>query len=245
MNAPSPAIAAAIAYPYQTLTARLEAIVAEFPHAALASSLGAEDMVVTDAILSAGLPIAIFTLETGRLHRETLDLLERVRSHYGREIEAVRPDPDAVARYVKEHGLNAFYESVDLRKRCCHIRKVEPLARALAGKDAWITGLRRTQSVTRTELPLREHDTVHGVPKFNPLADWSEAEVWACIRDRGVPFNALHDRGYPSIGCEPCTRAIRPGEDIRAGRWWWESSDAKECGLHVSPLVNPSEGKRS
>ena len=243
MNAPSPVIAAAAVSPYETLTARLEAIVAEFPNTALASSLGAEDMVVTDAILSAGLPIAIFTLETGRLHRETLDLLERVRSHYGHEIEAFRPDPDAMAHYVKENGLNAFYESVDLRKRCCHIRKVEPLARALAGRDAWITGLRRTQSVTRTDLPLREHDRVHGIPKFNPLADWSEAEVWACIRDRSVPYNALHDRGYPSIGCEPCTRAIRPGEDIRAGRWWWESSNAKECGLHVSPLGKPSEGK--
>ena len=148
-----------------------------------------------------------------------------------------------MARYVKEHGLNAFYESVDLRKRCCHIRKVEPLARALTGRDAWITGLRRSQSVTRTDLPLREHDTVHGIPKFNPLADWSEAEVWACIRARAVPYNALHDRGYPSIGCEPCTRAIRPGEDVRAGRWWWESSNAKECGLHVSPLGKPSEGK--
>jgi phosphoadenosine phosphosulfate reductase len=225
------------------VTARLEAIVGEFPNAALASSLGAEDMVVTDAILSAGLPIAIFTLDTGRLHRETLDLLDRVRSHYGHEIEAFRPDPDAMARYVNEHGLNAFYESVDLRKRCCHIRKVEPLARALTGRDAWITGLRRSQSVTRNDLPLRAHDTVHGIPKFNPLADWSEAEVWACIRARAVPYNALHDRGYPSIGCEPCTRAIRPGEDIRAGRWWWESSNAKECGLHVSPLGKPSEGK--
>lgn len=245
MNAPSLAIAAAAVYPYQTLAARLEAIVAEFPRAAFASSLGAEDMVLTDTILSAGLPISIFTLETGRLHRETLDLLERVRSRYGREIEAVRPDPDAVARYVKEHGLNAFYESVDLRKRCCHVRKVEPLARALAGRDAWITGLRRAQSATRTGLPLREHDAVHGIPKFNPLADWSEAEVWACIRDRDVPYNALHDRGYPSIGCEPCTRAIRAGEDIRAGRWWWESSNAKECGLHVSPLGQPSEGKTS
>jgi phosphoadenosine phosphosulfate reductase len=243
MNAPSPATAAAAISPYEDLTARLEAIVAEFHNTALASSLGAEDMVVTDAILSAGLPIAIFTLETGRLHRETLDLLERVRSHYGHEIEAFRPDPDAMARYVNEHGLNAFYESVDLRKRCCHIRKVEPLARALTGRDAWITGLRRSQSVTRTDLPLREHDTVHGIPKFNPLADWSEAEVWACIRARAVPYNALHDRGYPSIGCEPCTRAIRPGEDVRAGRWWWESSNAKECGLHVSPLGKPSEGK--
>ena len=245
MNASSPVIAAAATFPYGTLTARLEAIVADFSNAALASSLGAEDMVIADAILSAGLPIAIFTLETGRLHRETLDLLERVRGHYGHEIEAFGPDPDAMTRYVKEHGLNAFYESVDLRKRCCHMRKVEPLARALAGRDAWITGLRRAQSVTRNDLPLHEHDSVHGIPKFNPLADWSEAEVWACIRDRGVPYNALHDHGYPSIGCEPCTRAIRPGEDVRAGRWWWEISNAKECGLHVSPPGKSSEGKTS
>jgi phosphoadenosine phosphosulfate reductase len=244
MNAPSStAIATAASYPYGTLTARLQGIVAEFPRAAFASSLGAEDMVITDAILGTGLPIAIFTLETGRLHRETLDLLERVRNHYGHEIEAFRPQPEAVGRYVKEHGLNAFYESVDLRKRCCHIRKVEPLARALGSRDAWITGQRRTQSISRTELALREHDAVHGIPKFNPLADWSEAEVWACISERGVPHNALHARGYPSIGCEPCTRAIRPGEDIRAGRWWWESSDAKECGLHVSPVGKSSEGK--
>ncbi len=245
MNSPSLSVAAAAINPYRTLTARLEAIVAEFPDAAFASSLGAEDMVVTDAILSAGLPIAIFTLETGRLHRETLDLLERVRSHYGYEIEAFQPDPDAVVRYVKDHGLNAFYESVDLRRRCCHIRKVEPLARALSGRHAWITGLRRAQSVTRTDLPLREHDATHGIPKFNPLADWSEAEVWACIRQRGIPYNALHDRGYPSIGCEPCTRAIRPGEDIRAGRWWWESSNAKECGLHVSPVGKPNAERPS
>ena len=237
MNAPSPAIAVAATYPYGTLTARLDAVVAEFPHAAFASSLGAEDMVVTDAILSAGLPIAIFTLETGRLHRETLELLERVRKHYGHEIEAFRPDPDAMARYVKAHGLNAFYESVELRTGCCHIRKVEPLARALHDRDAWITGLRRAQSAARTELPLREHDSVHGIPKFNPLADWSEAEVWACIKDRGVPYNALHDRGYPSIGCEPCTRAVKPGEHPRAGRWWWEQDGAnKECGLHVIPI---------
>jgi len=234
MNAPSPAIAVAATYPYGTLTARLDAVVAEFPHAAFASSLGAEDMVVTDAILSAGLPIAIFTLETGRLHRETLELLERVRKHYGHEIEAFRPDPDAMARYVKAHGLNAFYESVELRKGCCHIRKVEPLARALHDRDAWITGLRRAQSAARTELPLREHDSVHGIPKFNPLADWSEAEVWACIKDRAVPYNALHDRGYPSIGCGPCTRAVQPGEHERSGRWWWEHPETKECGLHVA-----------
>ena len=232
------------AYPAATLVARLREIGGEFGRVAFASSLGAEDMVVTDAIFTAELPIAIFTLDTGRLPRETLDLLERTRGRYSREMEILRPDADEVARYVSEHGANAFYESVELRKSCCHIRKVEPLRRALAGRDAWVTGLRRAQAVTRTDLPLREFDAAHGLVKFNPLADWSEEEVWAYIRDRAVPYNALHDRGYPSIGCDPCTRAIRPGEDVRAGRWWWESRDNKECGIHVSPLVNPT-GERT
>jgi phosphoadenosine phosphosulfate reductase len=214
------------------LTDRLADIAREFPRAAFASSLGAEDMVLTDAIWTAGLPIVVFTLETGRLPRETLELVERAQKRYGREIELHRPDTDEVARYVSEHGLNAFYESVELRKGCCHIRKVVPLNRALAGRDAWLTGLRREQSVTRAELPAREFDAAHGLVKFNPLADWSEAEVWHYICERNVPYNALHDRGYPSIGCDPCTRAIRPGEDIRAGRWWWENPEFKECGLH-------------
>jgi len=232
-------------YPFDTLLSRLREIAAEFGNVAFASSLGAEDMVVTDAILTGGLPISIFTLNTGRLPRETLDLLERMRARYSRDIDVYRPDANEVAGYVSAHGVNAFYESVELRKSCCHIRKVKPLARALAGRDAWVTGLRRTQSVTRTELALREFDAAHGLVKFNPLADWSEEEVWAYIRDRGVPYNALHDRGYPSIGCDPCTRAIRPGEDVRAGRWWWESRDNKECGIHVSPLVKPDGEKTS
>ena len=230
-------------YPAGMLVSRLKEIAGEFPNVVFASSLGAEDMVVTDAILTTGLPIAVFTLDTGRLPRETLDLLERIRSRYSREVEIFRPDADDVAQYVSTHGANAFYESVELRKRCCHIRKVEPLARALAGRDAWVTGLRRAQSVTRTDLPLREFDATHGLVKFNPLAHWSEEEVWAYVREREVPYNALHDRGYPSIGCDPCTRAIRPGEDIRAGRWWWESRDSKECGIHVSPLVRPTGEK--
>jgi phosphoadenosine phosphosulfate reductase len=164
-------------------------------------------------------------------------------SRYAREVEIFRPDADEVERYVSAHGANAFYESVESRKRCCHIRKVEPLARALSGRDAWVTGLRRAQSVTRTDLALREFDATHGLVKFNPLADWSEEEVWAYVRDREVPYNALHDRGYPSIGCDPCTRAIRPGEDIRAGRWWWESKDSKECGIHVSPSAKSTGEK--
>ena len=230
-------------YPHEVLASRLKEIASEFGKAAFASSLGAEDMVVADAIFTAGLPIAVFTLDTGRLPRETLDLLERMRSRYSGTVEIFRPDADEVGHYISTHGANAFYESVELRKSCCHIRKVEPLARALAGRDAWITGLRRAQAVTRTDLPLREPDATHGLVKFNPLADWSEEEVWACIRDREVPYNALHDRGYPSIGCDPCTRAIRPGEDIRAGRWWWEARDSKECGIHVSPLVKPTGEK--
>jgi phosphoadenosine phosphosulfate reductase len=231
------------AYPIGVLASRLKEIASEFRSAAFASSLGAEDMVVADAIFTAALPIAVFTLDTGRLPRETLDLLERMHRRYPREVEIFRPDADEVVRYVSTHGANAFYESVELRKSCCHIRKVEPLARALARRDAWVTGLRRAQSVTRTDLPLREVDATHGLVKFNPLADWSEEEVWAYIREREVPYNALHDRGYPSIGCDPCTRAIRPGEDIRAGRWWWETKDSKECGIHVSPLVKPAGEK--
>lgn len=229
-----------VTYPIAQLVARLADIVREFRHVAFASSLGAEDMVLADAILGADLPITVFTLDTGRLPRETLDLLQRMASRYSRAVEVFRPEAAAVAGYVSAHGANAFYESVELRKSCCHIRKVEPLSRALQGRDAWVTGLRRAQSVTRTDLPLREFDTVHGLVKFNPLADWSEAQVWAYLREREVPYNALHDRGYPSIGCEPCTRAVRPGEDLRAGRWWWESRDSKECGIHVSPIVKPT-----
>lgn len=230
-------------YPIGVLVSRLKEIAREFRDAVFASSLGAEDMVVADAIFTADLPIAVFTLDTGRLPRETLDLLERMHRRYPRDVEIFRPDADEVVRYISTHGANAFYESVELRKRCCRIRKVEPLARALARRDAWVTGLRRAQSVTRADLRLREFDATHGLVKFNPLADWSEEDVWAYIREREVPYNALHDRGYPSIGCDPCTRAIRPGEDIRAGRWWWESRDSKECGIHVAPLANPTGEK--
>jgi phosphoadenosine phosphosulfate reductase len=226
---------AAIAARRQEVQARLDEILCEFPRVSLASSLGAEDMVLTDIILREGLPVRIFTLDTGRLHADTLALVGRIQSHYGHDIEVFRPMADSVDAYVRDHGANAFYESVDLRKRCCAIRKVEPLARALAGQQAWVTGLRRAQAVTRTALPWREHDAVHGLEKFNPLADWSEDDVWAYLRNADVPYNPLHDRGYPSIGCDPCTRAIRPGEDVRAGRWWWESSDNRECGLHVAP----------
>ena len=213
--------------------ATLERVAEEFSPAVFASSLAAEDMVLTDLILKAGLPIGIFSLETGRLHKETLGMVERVQERYGYEIALYRPVQAAVDAYVEQKGVNAFYDSVDLRKECCHIRKVEPLGRALSGKKAWITGQRRAQSATRSDLSVQEYDGSHGMEKFNPLVDWSEQEVWDYIRANEVPYNPLHDQGYPSIGCEPCTRAIQPGEDVRAGRWWWENPDSKECGLHL------------
>jgi phosphoadenosine phosphosulfate reductase len=214
-------------------SAILERIARDFTPAVFASSLAAEDMVLTDLILKAELPIAIFSLETGRLHAETLAMIDRVKDTYDYDIALFRPDPLAVERYVTQNGLNAFYESVDMRKECCRIRKVEPLGRALAGKRAWITGQRRAQSATRAELAVQEDDLSHAMQKFNPLTDWSEENVWEYLRTNNVPYNALHDRCFPSIGCEPCTRAVQPGEDVRAGRWWWENPESKECGLHV------------
>ena len=228
-SAAHPALADLVAASQATLAR----IVADFSPAVFASSLAAEDMVLTDLILKAKLPIGIFTLETGRLHAETLGMLDRIRETYGHDVTPYRPDPAAVAAYVAANGLNAFYDSVEMRKACCGIRKVEPLNRALAGNKAWVTGQRRAQSTTRAGLDVQEDDAAHGMVKFNPLADWSEADVWEFIRANAVPYNPLHDRGYPSIGCEPCTRAIEPGEDVRAGRWWWENPESKECGLHV------------
>lgn len=217
----------------QTTRATLAKAATEFSPAVFASSLAAEDMVLTDLILRDKLEIGIFSLETGRLHKETLEMLDRIRSHYGYEVQLFKPDPAAVQAYVATHGKDAFYDSVELRKECCRIRKVEPLKLALAGKQAWITGQRRSQSSTRAELAIMEHDASHQMTKFNPLADWSEQDVWHYLRTNDVPYNRLHDQGFPSIGCEPCTRAIEPGEDVRAGRWWWENPDSKECGLHI------------
>ncbi|MDG0027526.1 phosphoadenylyl-sulfate reductase [Trinickia sp. Y13] len=230
------ALDAALQAKIDRLHAFVDEIAARHAKIKLASSLAAEDMVLTHAILSRALPIGIFSLNTGRLHAETLEMIDRIRERYGYEIEQFHPQAEAVDEYVKTHGLNAFYESVELRKRCCEIRKVEPLNRALAGVDAWVTGQRREQSVTRAELHEQERDAARNIDKYNPLADWSEGEVWAYLKLHDVPVNPLHARGYPSIGCEPCTRAVRPGEDSRAGRWWWESRDSKECGLHVTTL---------
>ena len=213
--------------------ATLDKIAADFSPAVFASSLAAEDMVLTDLILRNKLGIGIFTLETGRLHAETLGMLDKIKETYGYDVTPFRPEPAAVDAYVAQNGRDAFYESVDMRKECCRIRKIEPLKRALAGNKSWVTGQRRAQSVTRAELHVQEDDPAHGMVKFNPLADWSEQDVWDYIHANNVPYNPLHDQGYPSIGCEPCTRAIQPGEDVRAGRWWWENPDSKECGLHM------------
>tara|TARA_R110001599_G_scaffold64023_3_gene178855 strand:+ start:470846 stop:471574 length:729 start_codon:yes stop_codon:yes gene_type:complete len=213
--------------------ATLQRVADWFTPAVFASSLAAEDMVLTDMILRTKLAIDIFTLETGRLHPETLAVIDKIKQTYGVDIALFRPQQEAVDGYVKQNGLNAFYESVEMRKECCRIRKVEPLNRALAGKRAWVTGQRRAQSSTRAELDVQEDDAAHNMVKFNPLADWSEEDVWHYLHSNNVPYNALHDKGYPSIGCEPCTRAIQPGEDVRAGRWWWENPESKECGLHV------------
>ena len=223
----------------------LRSIAARHAPAVFASSFGVEDMVVIDLIAKHALPIRIFTLDTGRLPDETHALIDCTRERYGLPIDIYTPDTRLLQTFVRDHGVNAFYTSVELRKGCCAIRKAEPLRRALVAKGAWITGLRRAQSVTRQSVAVEEFDTVHGLPKFNPLADWSDDDVWHYLRTHGVPYNALHDRGYPSIGCAPCTRAVEPGQDIRAGRWWWEQPEHKECGLHLRrPAVAESEASR-
>ena len=227
----------------ESAAASLASIARDHTPAVLASSFGAEDMVLIDLIARDALPIGIFTLDTGRLPEETHALIDRVRDRYGLPVDVFAPDAARLEGFVRANGVNAFYESVELRKACCAIRKTEPLARALAGKAAWITGLRREQSVTRSDVPYEEFDAGHGLPKFNPLVDWTEQDVWAYIRARNVPYNALHDSGYRSIGCAPCTRAVEPGEDVRAGRWWWEDPEHKECGLHRRPVHLRARGR--
>lgn len=198
----------------------------------LASSFSVEDMVLTDMIDRHGLAIGIFTLDTGRLPDETYALMQATRERYRTPVAVYAPQAAAVESYVVAHGPNGFYDSIELRQSCCAIRKVEPLKRALAGKQGWVTGLRRQHSPTRRDLPPREWDEGNGLHKFNPLAAWTNEDVWAYVKANDVPYNALHDHGYASIGCAPCTRAITVGEDIRAGRWWWENPETKECGLH-------------
>ncbi|WP_207062795.1 phosphoadenylyl-sulfate reductase [Motiliproteus sp. SC1-56] len=217
--------------------ALLKEALREYGAVTFANSLGAEDVVITDLICRHVPDIEIFSLDTGRLPEETLRLLSAIESRYETKIKVYFPESASVEKYVNEYGINAFYESQELRKACCHMRKVEPLQRALAGKKAWITGIRREQAVTRDDVAHSQWDAANGLQKINPLADWSEKEVWAYIRARDIPYNELHDQHYPSIGCAPCTRAISMGEDVRAGRWWWEDPEAKECGLHAASVT--------
>jgi phosphoadenosine phosphosulfate reductase len=211
----------------------LKQIERDWAPATFANSFGAEDMVLTDLISKHTPGIGIFSLDTGRLHGETYKLAGQAREKYKNvNFKMYYPNTAAAEEFVDKNGINAFYNSVEMRKACCGVRKVEPLKRALSGKKAWITGLRREQAVSRTELAHSEFDKGNGLQKFNPLADWTVDDIWTYIKENKVPYNELHDRNFPSIGCEPCTRAITAGEDIRAGRWWWENPETKECGLH-------------
>ena len=198
----------------------------------LASSMAAEDQVLTDMICKMNPATKIITLDTGRLPQETYDVIETTQKHYDINIKILFPDYKQVETMIEQHGPNLFFESVQNRKLCCHIRKIEPLKRALDSMDVWICGLRKEQSVTRTDLEAIAWDEQFGLIKLAPLLDWTTEQVWEYIRQNNVPYNALHDKGYPSIGCAPCTRAVEEGEDIRAGRWWWEQPEHKECGLH-------------
>ena len=211
---------------------------------ALCTSFQAEGMIILDIAARIRPGLRVFTIDTGRLPQETYDLIDTVRDRYGVEVEVHHPDSEELTQFVGQQGVNPFYRSVSLRLRCCEIRKVDPLNRALDKYDAWITGLRRTQNATRAGVAKIELDAAHGgMVKINPLADWDYESVWRYIRDRDVPYNRLYDAGYTSIGCAPCTRAIEPGEDLRAGRWWWENGLASECGIHTSPAGKP-DGRR-
>lgn len=199
---------------------------------ALANSFGTEDVVLTNMLAKIAPEAKIFTLDTGRLNEETYDVWDRLEKKYDIKIKAYHPDAQEVEELITEKGPYSFREGVENRRQCCSIRKIKPLKRALAGLDAWITGLRRTQSVTRADIKKLEFDETFGIVKVNPLVDWDEGQVWDYIKENDVPYNKLHDRGYTSIGCAPCTRQVKEGADIRSGRWWWESPESKECGIH-------------
>lgn len=216
-------------------SSRLQEVVAVHYPATFASSFGAEDMVILDLLSKLKLDVEVFTLDTGRLHEETHQLIKQARQRYSRPIRIMSPDAAELEAYTFEHGDNAFYDSIELRKRCCAIRKVAPLRRALLGKRLWITGMRRQQSVTRVDLESLAYDKEQGLFKLNPLIDWTSQDVSDYVQQYDVPVNALHAKGYPSIGCAPCTRAVEAGEEERAGRWWWEQAESRECGLHLDP----------
>jgi len=215
------------------LDQRLTEIVGRFKDVRFATSLAAEDMAVTDGIARVATSIQLFTLDTGRLHAETLAMADRVQSHYQLKIKHVSPSAETVTQLVNDYGLNGFYDGEEQKKACCNIRKVQPLALALSEAQAWLTGQRRSQAVTRQELHFEEWDDARAIAKFNPIFDWSDEDLWAYTQWQAIPIHPLHHQGYPSIGCEPCTRAVKEGEDIRAGRWWWLLQNSKECGLHI------------
>jgi phosphoadenosine phosphosulfate reductase len=223
----------------QHTRALLELSVCEHKDVIYSNSLGAEAIVLTDIICTYAPEIEMFTLDTGRLHDETLQLLERIERRYQRRIQVFYPDARQIEKYVSDHGVNGFYMGVDERQSCCHIRKIEPFKRAINGRKAWVTGVRREQSPDRALSEAIAWDERYGLWKVSPLLDWTEEDVWAYIRARNLPYNALHDKGYPSIGCAPCTRAIEPGADPRSGRWWWENPDSRECGLQPRRRVIP------
>ena len=226
-----------VAEKYQQLINLLKQTVEQYQKVVLATSLGIEDVILMETVFQQKLPIAMFTLETGRLPEETLTLLQALQKRYEGAINIYFPDAQAIESYTKTHGINGFYQSVDLRKQCCYIRKVAPLQRALSGYKAWLTGIRQQQSIERSGLVLSTWDEAHGLQKINPLIDWLAKEIWELAHYLEVPYNSLHDQHYPTIGCAPCSRAIAQGEDFRAGRWWWEQNANKECGLH-SPTLN-------
>lgn len=200
---------------------------------ALATSMGAEDQALTDMIVRIDSTAKIFTLDTGRIFPETYDLIEKTNARYKININIYFPEREQVEKMVNEKGVNLFYDSIENRRQCCHVRKIVPLERALKGLDVWISGLRKSQSVTRSDMQMVEWDERHDLIKINPLLDWSEADVWDYIKKNNVPYNKLHDKGFASIGCQPCTRALKPGEEVRDGRWWWENPQLRECGLHI------------
>jgi len=238
-------VAGATAVPEEKVRNTLEllrAAVRDYGKVVYSNSLGAESMVLTDLIWTEVPEIEIFTLDTGRLPEETYNLIERLERRYQRRIKVYYPDPKSIEAWVAQNGINGFFDSIENRQGCCHIRKVEPFRRAIAGAGAWVTGVRHEQSATRALAQPVEVDAANGgIAKISPILDWTHDDIWNYIRARKLPYNPLHDKGYPSIGCAPCTRAVEPGADSRSGRWWWENSDSKECGLQ--PRIRVVAGK--
>jgi phosphoadenosine phosphosulfate reductase len=225
----------------QDSISQLQSAVAEFKNVCYANSLGSESVVLTDLIWNAVPQIEIFSIDTGRLYPETYELIERLQKRYGRALRIYYPNAAELETWVGEHGINGFRDSLEQRRGCCGTRKVEPFRRAIAGRNAWVTGIRRGQSASRAQAAPVEWDREYGLHKVSPLLEWSENEIWEYIRKKRLPYNTLHDSGFPSIGCAPCTRAVQAGEHERSGRWWWERNESRECGLHPRRQVGFSQ----